>query len=804
MRVLLTRVCAGALLVPAGLAQAQVSESGQVETAPDSSQAPDEARRLGAVTVTATRRTQDILDVPVAVSNIGAEQMERSGISDVKQLTSIAPSLDITNTIGESYGAVIRVRGIGTSGSNPGLESATGVYVDGVYRSRSNLALNDMPGVERVELLRGPQGTLFGKNTTAGVLNVVTARPSDVFEGSAAVTAGNLGLTRFDGTIEGPLTDTLGGRLDIMTMERDGYTESEFTGEAFGARERVQARGQLYWEASDTVDVRLIADYTDKSEDGSNFLVYRSITPAAETLLGQFGPVPTAQEDIKDYYTTPTDGRDWGQTVLDRGISAEVNWEVGPGTLTSITAWRKFDADRSFDPDAGPVDLLYDDRDGEVFESFSQEVRYQGVAGDLDYLVGIFYANDKIESRDSYTFGADLETWLGLLVGSDTLFSAVTGLPAGNVFPEGGGAYDVFKQDGESVALFTHNTYQVSEKLSLTGGLRFTVDEKSLDADLTSDNPACEAAIASGGDGLSTTPAGLRGLVCIPNFDTRRDGRYTDNRSEEEFSGVLSALYRVNRDLSTYASYSRGYKSGGYQFDRGGLIIPNPSGDQLEFDPEFADAYELGLKGVFLDGLVRANLALFYTELTDYQFSYVQASASGETQRVVANLPQLTSQGVEVETAFSPSENLSMNFAATYQDADFGEEAFPASLSYLEDRGNFNAPKWTLVSSANYDRDLPGTSLRSFAYLDARWQSKSNVSFSASVGPTHEQEAYATFNGRVGLGSQSESWTLEVWGRNLTDENAWAMTGAGTLQPGTVQGYGIEPRTYGATLRVTW
>ncbi|HAE28319.1 MAG TPA: TonB-dependent receptor, partial [Hyphomonas adhaerens] len=181
-----------ALLAPAVIAQEQVADGVQadVSAAPEDD---DGARRLSAVTVTATRRSQDILEVPVAVSNIGSEQMSRSGISDVKQLTSIAPSLDITNTIGESYGAVIRVRGIGTSGSNPGLESATGVYVDGVYRSRSNLALNDMPGVERVELLRGPQGTLFGKNTTAGVLNVITAKPSDEFGGSGSVTVGNQG-----------------------------------------------------------------------------------------------------------------------------------------------------------------------------------------------------------------------------------------------------------------------------------------------------------------------------------------------------------------------------------------------------------------------------------------------------------------------------------------------------------------------------------------------------------------------------------------------------------------------------------
>ncbi|MBB40416.1 MAG: hypothetical protein CMF01_10070 [Hyphomonas sp.] len=803
MRILLTSVCTMALLAPAVIAQEQVADGVQadVSAAPEDD---DGARRLSAVTVTATRRSQDILEVPVAVSNIGSEQMSRSGISDVKQLTSIAPSLDITNTIGESYGAVIRVRGIGTSGSNPGLESATGVYVDGVYRSRSNLALNDMPGVERVELLRGPQGTLFGKNTTAGVLNVITAKPSDEFGGSGSVTVGNLGLTRFDGMVEGPIAENLAGRLDVMTLDRDGYTKSQFTGEEYGGRERFQARGQLYWDPSDTFDMRVIADYTDKSEDGSNFLIYRSITPTAETLLGQYGFQPAAQDKISKYYTSPTDGRNWGQTVLDRGVSVEMNWDVGPGTLTSISAWRKFDADRKFDPDAGPVDLLYDDRDGEVFESYSQELRYQGVAGDLDYLFGIFYANDKIESRDSYSFGADLESWLGYLVGSQTLFSSVTGLPAGSVFPEGGGAYDVFHQDGESVALFTHNTYQLTDKLSVTGGLRFTLDDKSLDANLTSDNPACEAAIALGGEGLATTPAALRGLVCIPNFDARRDGRYTANRSEEEFSGVLSALYRVTDDLSTYVSYSRGYKSGGYQFDRGGLVIPNPSGDQLEFEPEFADAYELGVKGVFLQGLVRANLALFYTELTDYQFSYVQAAASGETQRVVANLPDLTSQGVEIETVFQPTDMLSFNLAATYQDADFGESDFPASLSYLEDKGNFNAPKWTLVGSANYDRNIPDTNLRTFAYIDARWQSKSNVSFSASLGPNHEQEAYATVNGRIGLGNQSELWTVELWGRNLTDENSWAMTGAGTLQPGTVQGYGIEPRTYGATLRVKW
>jgi iron complex outermembrane receptor protein len=793
-------------LAPVAIAQTPETPAPEQAAPAPAAQTPAAAPPAGPerIVVTATLREQDILDVPTSVANISAEQIELSGVSDVKQLTAIAPGLDVTNTLGESYGAVIRVRGVGTSGSNPGLESATGVYVDGVYRSRSNLAINDLPGVERIELLRGPQGTLFGKNTTAGVLNIVTQRPSSTFGGRASVTAGNFGLARFDGTVEGGILENLAGRLDMLTMTRDGYHSDPLTGREFGERERLQLRGQLEWTVSDDIDVRFIADYTDKDEDHSNYLIYREITPAAAGRMDDFGPVPTAQNELKDYNISPNDGRTYFDRVKDAGLSGEVTWDVGPGRLTSVTAWRKFEADRNFDPDAGPVDILFDPRDGEVFEQLSQEVRYQGLLGKLDYLFGFFYAKEDIESRDSYTFGADYEQWLNTLAGSPNIFATVTGLTPGTVYPEGGGAYDVYNQTGESFAFFTHNTYAITDALSLTAGLRYTIDEKTLDATLTSDNPGCEAALAAGGVGLTTIPAALRGLVCVPNFDTRRDGVYGDSRSEEEFSGTVSALYKLTDDLSAYATYSRGYKSGGYQFDRGGLIVPGSSADQLAFIPEFADAYELGMKGVFFDGFLRANAALFRTEVQDYQFSFSRTLPSGESQRVVANLPELVSQGVEVETFLYPLEELTLSLASTFQESQFGDSNFPTSLAYLQGSRNFNSPKWMVTSSATWNRDLEAVGLRAFAYVDARWQSDANVSYTATLAPSHMQEAYATANARIGLGDIDDVWTVELWARNLTDENVWAGTGAGTLQPGTTMAYGNEPRTYGATLRVKW
>ncbi|MDI1363714.1 MAG: TonB-dependent receptor plug domain-containing protein, partial [bacterium] len=338
---------------------------------------------LDEIVVTATRRTTNVLDVPVAVSTYDSKALERAGLADVKRLQSISPSLNVTTTQGDSQGAVIRVRGVGTSGSNPGLESATGVSIDGVFRSRSNVALGDLLAIDRIELLRGPQGTLFGKNTTAGVINILTKLPAFTPGTELTSTLGNYDLQQYSAGVTGPIVgDTLAGRLDVLYSHRDGWLKSPYSDQTFADRQRSAIRGQLYWTPSDDLKVRVIADYTKRDESTANPPTYRLVGPTGP-LIGAFGPTPVAENQP----TSDAPQIDNKSPRVDRyeemGLSGEANWKVGPGTLTTITAYRVATPNRSFDVEGSPADLLRDIDDGERYMTFTQEVRYQGMAGDL-------------------------------------------------------------------------------------------------------------------------------------------------------------------------------------------------------------------------------------------------------------------------------------------------------------------------------------------------------------------------------------------------------------------------------------
>lgn len=774
-------------------------------------EAPQEAPQEGAtrvddVIVTATRREQNILEVPIAISNFGTEQLEQSGVTDVRKLTSLAPSFNFTSSVSASYGAVIRIRGLGTSGSNPGLESATGVYVDGVYRNRAGLAVNDLPGLERVELLRGPQGTLFGKNTTAGVVNILTRRPEFAFGGDGALSAGNYGFAEGRVGVTGPLSETVAGRFDALVARRDGLIEDYVNDQTYYDANRYQLRGQLLITPSDTVDIRLIADYTHRDEDPGNAIPYRTATPTARAVVvsGLLGAPIRANFDANDTDRIVSQStNDYFDRGYEGGVSAQLDWDLGPASLTAISAWRKWNAARSYDVEGNALDLLNDPFDGETYETWTHELRLQGEAGPLDWLVGAYYADERVNSRDSYQFGRDLEAYLSLLVGGIS-FTPYTGLPTGQSFRAGAQAsLDSHNQRSQSFSLFTHNSLSVGERLTLTAGVRYTTEHKSLVSNLISDNPACASAVALNGPNLTAVPAALRGLLCVPNFDSRLDGLYTDGKRESEWSGTASADYAFADDVHGYVSYSRGYKAGGYNLDRAGLAFPNPQGSNLRFSPEFADAYEVGLKGVFWDGRLRASGAAFHTTLSDYQFTYNLLLPSGVPQRVTINLPELVSKGVEFESSLEPLDGLSLTLNATYQDVTFSDDAFPTGLTQLQGTRAPNAPEWLVSGSVGYERPVSDV-LRAFGYIDARWQDEANVSSSGAVTAEYFQDAYAIVNARIGLGSIDERWTLELWGRNLFDEAAWTQLVPATLQSGAIYGYLNEPRLYGVTLRSRW
>ncbi len=372
----------------------------------------DQARQqqpvdTGDIVITATRRNQALSDVPMAVSAVTAENLRNTGATDIRQLNQVAPSLLVSSTSSEGGAAVARIRGIGTVGDNPGLEGSVGLFIDGVYRSRAGVGLTELGPLDRIEVLRGPQGTLFGRNTSAGLISIITAKPRFTPEVSGQVDVGNFNMRRVEASITGPISDTIAARLDGVYLKRDGFLKDVISGRRINDRDRWLLRGQVLFQPSDNLSLRIIGDYSKRNEEccGATYLPAQDVTaagPQPSTIAGierALGGV--INDDTFSRRTAITPGRDYDSNVKDYGISGELTYDFGAAELTSITAYRYNKYSRGQDADFNNLDILYRPSDGgsfNRFKTFSQELRLQGNAWNnrLDWLVGGYYANEKL------------------------------------------------------------------------------------------------------------------------------------------------------------------------------------------------------------------------------------------------------------------------------------------------------------------------------------------------------------------------------------------------------------------------
>src|SRR5687768_1137079 len=416
----------------------ETSATEQAAVEPESQAAadadPDE------IIITAQGRTQVLQDVPIAVTSVTGQAMENSGATDIRQLNQLAPSLLVSSTGSEANGSA-RIRGIGTVGDNPGLESSVAVFVDGVYRSRSGIGLNELGEIDRVEVLRGPQGTLFGRNASAGLINILSRRPSHELEGTGELTIGNYDLRRIAGGLTGGLSETIAARIDAVYVKRDGFYDDPANDTTVNNRNRFFTRGQLLFEPNQDLTIRLIADYTTRKERccGAIYIdnsvnddignLNEPISPFIQPGTGGVGQPPARTNDagnnivnvLRDlgqdldalhsgYRRTlsVTPGRGYDGQTKDWGLSGQADYDFDFGTLTSITGYRYYDARQGGDLDYSTVDILYRTDDvGRRFKTFSQELRLQGnaFADRLDWLVGAYFANEKLRLTDDLKFG---------------------------------------------------------------------------------------------------------------------------------------------------------------------------------------------------------------------------------------------------------------------------------------------------------------------------------------------------------------------------------------------------------------
>jgi iron complex outermembrane recepter protein len=826
----LTRALLIALI---GLAQAPLV------LAQEAASGEEEATTLDQITVTAQKREEVLQDVPIVVTALSEQALEENGVRDIKDLQHIVPGLTVTSTQSESQ-TVARIRGVGTVGDNAGLESSVGIVIDGVFRPRNGVGFTDLGELERIEVLKGPQGTLFGKNTSAGVINVITKRPSYTQRAEAEVTVGNYGMFGVSGSYNDSFNDMAAFRLYAAKRKRDGYLDV-VTGA--GPRRETEDqnqnfhtfRGQLLLEPSDTLDILLTGDFSNRDESCcATVTTIRGPTAAIlDALSPDSGVIPVADPFGRRAFAN----RSSAQFIKDQGVSAQVDWQTpwfGEATLTSVTAHRKWESTNGIDFDYSTADLFYrnpiKDDNFTAFDTFSQELRLTGASDKLDWLIGGFYADESLTRNEAYRIGSAYEPYLSIallsrinpaLGASPTaplFLSQAAGRPFGTVFA-GLSANDRYRQESKSLGLFTNNTWHATDALDLTVGLRYTREKKELASRYSNPNGGLGCAAMLGNPaqvvaalvarGLSVAQASAAapqvvGFACLPWTNVRHNGRSTDQqRDEKEWSGTVKAAYRFNDHAMAYFSAARGYKAGGFNLDRvqsntglssgtSGIVPVNDT----SFPAEFVNSFELGTKTTWLGGNLLLNATLFHQEYSDFQLN----SFLG-TSFVVRSIPKVTSQGLDAELLWQTGGWM-VQTGLTYADTKYGNDPLPdADLALLPGSRPSFAPKWSVTSSVGYDWRIGG-SLKASAHLGAKYMSEYNTG--SDLDPQKLQDGYVLGNARFTIGSRNDRWNVELWSQNITNAEYYQVAIDAPLQTGTWNAFLGAPRTYGVTLRLRY
>jgi iron complex outermembrane receptor protein len=790
---------------------------------------------LTEIIVTAQKREQNIQDVPISVIALSAQQLKDGGVTDIKNLQALMPGLTVTSTTSENV-TTARIRGIGTVGDNPGLESSVGVVIDGVYRPRNGVGFGDLGEIQQMVVVDGRQGELFGKNNDAGVINIVTKRPSTTFGVTAEVTGGNYNDKEANASITGPVGDIAAARFYVGYQKRDGFLDVDAsagpnTDNKIDNRNMYTMRGQFLVTPSDAVNFLVIGDYSKRNEsccgavpvDDGPFVGIINALAGIPALGGQTGVVglgsPPTLGGRLAWANQPVT-----QQIRDTGISGELNWDLGSAKFTSITAWRDNTIVAGNDVDYSGVDIVQEpanEGNQTDFKQFSEELRLAGKSGALDWLVGAFFSSEILTSNTAIYAGNDFDLYVGGVssasVGPPNFLEipGYTGQPPGGTFIPGvSGEQDFYHQTSKSYAFFTNETYNITQGLDLTAGLRFTSEKKTADSNY--DDPdggsGCGRLLTSPGV-AALNPASpqylfLIGYGCSTVFNPFFAGQSTaQSLSEGNLSGTVKLSYRFNEDVMAYVSWANGYKAGGFNLARvtqatgpEGALTPN---FDTEFPRETVQSYEIGLKSMLANRTVRLNASVFDQKYTNFQLNTFTG-----IQFVVSSVRNVESKGAEFDTAWAtPLSGLSLGGGVTYaftNITDFGD-SLPlfapneaTTLDRLNNRLSF-APLWSGVASATYTVPL-SSSLQFHANVNEKYNSSYNTG--SDLDPRKLQGPYGLLGARLGLGAPDDKWTVEIWGANLTNKYIYQVAFDAPFQFNQIDAFLADPRTFGVTARV--
>ena len=735
------------------------------------------------ILVTATKREASIQDVPIAVSAYTGEELAGRGVTDLYGLQEVSPSVAVYNSNSTSNGGTLRIRGVGTTGNNPGLEAAVGTFIDGIYRSRAGLAFDDLVDIDRVEVLRGPQGTLFGKNTIAGAVNIITRKPE--FENSADVTLGLGNLDSREAAFVGNAVladEVLAGRLSLAYRERDGGYRDIDSDDTYDHRNRRYVRGQFLWTPNDALEIRVIGDYTRKDESccPASFWIPGPTSAIIAALGGDITPfAPEGDARVGVNYPPFED-------VRNRGLSLDVTWQPADGmTFRSITAYLDFQISRGQDIDFTNADILHPQDTEEEFENWSQEFQLYGETDAFSWLAGAYIYTEDMESTEQIVLSHQGGAYVGALFGNPAIAPLFMGDPAGRGVP-GQGFDALYFSEAEGWSLFTHNTWHASEALDLTLGLRYSTEEKDAGAIVNGapfgefvNDPFCTA------------------FGSISTFFSLCDNlSYNNQADESKVTGTLKASRRFGDHVNGYAGFSRGYKAGGFNLNQEAVGFRDANGnfvDQSRFGPETSDSWELGMKARLIDGRLTVNGALFHTTFEGFQLNTY--TGLGFT---VGNVRDVITKGLEVESSLALGGGLLLTAGATYADARYGDDLVAAN-GHLEGKRLTQSPLWQGSASLFVDREIPGTNWRWWSNLN--WSHVGQVNTGSDLDPEKVRGAFNLYNANVGVGTTDGSYELTLWGRNLADKRTNSLVFDSVFQPGSWHTWVNPPRAFGLTLK---
>jgi outer membrane receptor protein involved in Fe transport len=774
----------------------------------------EEGSLLEEVIITAQKREESLQDVPISVNAIGGEKLAEANIVRLDDLKAYVPNLQVTET---GIANNVYIRGIG-SGLNQGFEQSVSQYSDGIYRGRGHQSRMPFLDLERVEVLRGPQPILFGKNAIAGAVNLVSARPGDEFEGLVRARFETETDERAaDVVLSGPFTDTFGARLAVRYRETDGYQRNLTLNRDEPIRDEIGGRLTFRWAPSEAFDATLKIEGGSFDVEGRQVEVFGE-QPAAPVLRNNGTPTGAIVNPLPG-----TAGLTYGQIlrnafqqdpgVLNNSVdfnrssngdfsnldneeaALTINYDFGGVTLTSVTGYSAYELDEGCDCDFTGATVftagIFED-----FDQISQELRLTSPADQkVSWIAGLFYQDYDLEEADFVFFPAN-STLVPLVVAQTTAQQVAMGVPLAQAQAIGqaaGAAFGnsanprVFTQDSELYAVFAQATWNVTDAFRVTAGGRWTTEDKTglrvMD-------------ISRGLGGPSATP-GLVDALYLALLGIQRHG-LAGERSEDNFSPLVNLQYDFGADSMAYLSWARGYKSGGY--DARSNRAP-PVGT-FEYEPEKATSYELGLK-TSIRGVAEFNAAVFFTDYEDLQTSAFDGRLGFNVGNGTAEV-----KGVELEGRWKPTERLLLSGSIAYLDFEWTRYdgqcyfAAPASLfngvsCRYDGFDNQLSPDLTGVVSAEYSWPI-GENLRLNTAVDVLYSDEYLVSL--TLDPVAVQDSYTKLNARIALGGSEGRWELALVGRNLTDEEVISYAGdvplaGSTFAARSYYGFVDPPRT---------